>query len=101
MVEPLPPPAESTPPYLVLCLSDDPGAPAGHDHVAAIETRDPDGVNTRWTAIDVIAAIRDGERFVVDDDGRGEEALLEPGVCPACSLVTLVVEPGVKRPAGC
>ena len=88
-------------PYAVVCLSDEPNAGSGHDHVAAIETRDPDGGSTRWTAIDVIAAIRDGERFVVSDDGRGEEALLEPGICPACSRVTLVVDPTVTRPAAC
>ena len=88
-------------PYVVLCLSDDPNAGSGHDHVAAIETRDPDGGSTRWTAIDVIAAIRDGERFVVGYDGRGQEALLEPGVCPACSRVTLIVETDVARPAAC
>jgi hypothetical protein len=48
----------------------------GHIHVLAVETRDPDGGQTRWTTRQVIAALRDGERFVVSEDDQGRETLL-------------------------
>jgi hypothetical protein len=82
-------PTGEAPPYVVVRYYQDPEAAAGHDHVTAIETRDPDGGTTRWRSIDVIAAIRGGERFVVEDDGHGRESILEPSLCLVCPRVTV------------
>jgi len=78
------------PPYSVRCIDVDPVAEAdGHYHVVAIETSDPDGGVTRWSLIQVISAVRDGERFKLDA-GDGVQAVeLEPAVCPRCSMATL------------
>ena len=92
---------EDAPPYVVVCISSDADAGEGHDHVEAVETRDPDGGITRWRAADVIAAIRDGQRFVVEDGERTSAVSLEPAVCPACARVTILVDPSVPRPAAC
>jgi len=89
------------PPYRVRCVQQDASGTDGHPHVSFIETRDPDGGQTRWTTVQVIAAVRDGERFVVADDGRGGETLLEPAVCSRCPTVTLAVDPRVPAPASC
>lgn len=89
------------PPYLVLCLEQDASGSDGHPHVSFIETRDPDGGQTRWSTVQVIAAVRDGERFVVADDGQGGETLLEPAVCTRCPTVTLAVDPRVPAPPPC
>ncbi|HET7646310.1 MAG TPA: hypothetical protein VFM03_07470 [Candidatus Limnocylindria bacterium] len=63
----------------------------GHDHVLFVETRDPDGGQTRWRCVDVIAAMRDGERFVL---GEGEDRRqLEPALCTACAFATVRVIP--------
>jgi hypothetical protein len=83
---------------VVVRLDHDPLAGAGHDHVTAIETRDPDGGSTRWRSIDVIAAIRDGERF--DVAGNGGESVLEPALCPACPRATVKVVSADEPPAG-
>ena len=85
------------PPYEVIGMLVDEGVrAAGHEHVRFVDTVDPDGGQTRWTAIDVIAAIRAGERFVV---GRGgPESSLVPSVCPVCPVVTLDVEPSGSHP---
>jgi hypothetical protein len=88
------------PPYAVLCVDPDDEAGDGHIHVSAVETRDPDGGQTRWTAAQVIAAIRDGERFVVAEDGQGK-SLLRPVVCGSCPTMTLVVDPPGPFPAPC
>ena len=93
MVEIRPRPFGDTPPYVVVRLEHDPLAGAGHDHVTVIETRDPDGGSTRWRSIDVIAAMRDGERFVVEE-GNGGESVLEPALCPACPRATVRAAPG-------
>lgn len=88
-----PPPtvlAEEWPPYVVVAIARDPDADPEHDHVVGVETRDPDGGETRWGSQEVIAALRDGERFVVDGDG---DATLEPAPCPACGRTTLVDAP--------
>ena len=90
MVERLRPTGE-VPAYLVTSLKLDPSARAGHDHVIEIETGDPDGVTTRWSVIEVIDAVRSGERFVVEGDGSGPDSVLEPAVCPVCRRVTLAV----------
>ena len=74
------------PPYVVVSVGRDPDAGEGHDHVVAIDTRDPDGGETQWRSQEVILAIRDGERFVVDGDGGAQ---LQPGACPACGRTTL------------
>ena len=79
------------PPYLVVELVRASDALPGHDHVVAVATRDPDGGETRWTTVEAIAAIRDGERFVAAEDGLGGETIVEPSICPACPTVTLVV----------
>jgi hypothetical protein len=78
-------------------------APEGskHQHVTFVETRDPDGGSTRWSCVQVIAAIEDGERFVVAEDGHGTVALLEPARCPACTAPTLVTDPADARPGPC
>jgi hypothetical protein len=56
--------AGSVPPYHVLCVETDDDAGEGHNHVSVVDTRDPDGGQTRWTIGQVIAAVRDGERFI-------------------------------------
>ena len=89
------------PPYVVVCFIEDPEASDGHDHVAAVETRDPDGGTTLWSPVDVISAIRQGDRFVLEGGDGGSQPRLEPGVCPACALVTLTVDPPASRPAAC
>ena len=90
------------PAYRVVCLQTDrAGAADGHDHVTAVETWDPDGGRTRWTLVQVIAAVRDGEVFRTGEGGEGQVAVLEPAVCPRCSLATLLVDPPEVRPALC
>lgn len=82
------------PPYEVIGLVVDESARAGgHDHVRFVDTLDPDGTQTRWTAIDVIAAIRAGERFVLAPGESTSTSVLEPSVCPVCPVVTLRIEP--------
>jgi len=51
--------------------------------------------------LEVIAAIRDGERFVVAEDGHGKLTLLEPGLCPQCPFATLLVDPPEAGPVPC
>lgn len=63
----------------------------GHDHVLSIDTRDPDGGQTRWRCVDVIAAMRDGERFVLGEGGDRRQ--LEPALCPVCAFATVRVIP--------
>lgn len=92
---------ENVPPYEVVCFQLDAKREAtGHQHVTFIETRDPDGGRTRWSCVDVIAAIRAGERFVAVD-GQGTVNLLEPGLCTQCPFVTLVVDPPTALPVRC
>ncbi len=86
------------PPYVVVRFENDPEAGVGHDHVISIETRDPDGGTTSWQAVDVISALKEGERFVVEGTD-GVEGILEPALCPSCPLATVKVgrapdEPG-------
>ena len=82
------------PAYRVVCVDTDLAAKAdGHDHVTAIETWDPDGGRTRWTLVQVIAAVRDGEQFHAGKGGDGQAAVLEPAVCPRCPVATLLVDP--------
>ena len=69
--------------------------------MTAVQTRDPDGVETRWRVVEVIAAIRDGERFVVGEDGRGVQTLLEPAICPRCPTITLMTDPADATAAIC
>jgi hypothetical protein len=95
----LPDPLDA-PPYVVTCLEVDRGAGEGHEHVAAVETRDPDGGQTRWTTVQVIAAVREGERFVVGDSDDARTSL-EPAGCPRCSTATLRVSPGDVEIAPC
>lgn len=84
--------SRGVPPYSVDCVEVDASAEAlGHHHVTAIGTTDPDGGQTRWTLVDVIAAVRDGERFIVAGDG-GQAAELGPTVCPRCHMSTLTIE---------
>lgn len=87
------------PPYEVTCLEEDGDAGTGHEHIVAIETRDPDGGQTRWSTVQVIAAVREGERFLV---GEGAAATsLEPAVCSACATATLKFPPGDAGIAPC
>lgn len=60
-----------------------------HRHVVALETVDAAGRTFRWTLVQVIAAMRDGERFVLGGSTAGQAAALEPTVCPHCSRATL------------
>ena len=76
------------PPYAVVLVQYEDLAD-GHEHVSYVETLDPDGGQTRWTAVDLINAIRAGERFVVTIGGAATGAILEPAICPVCPLVTL------------
>ena len=88
------------PPYVVLSVERDAAAEAGgHSHVVGLTTRDPDGGETRWTLVQVIAAIRDGERFLMGGGGGGQSAVIEPAVCPQCPFATLIVEPTAAEPA--
>jgi hypothetical protein len=87
------------PAYRVECLEEE--LSDGHSHVAHVKTRDPDGGQTRWSTVQVIAAVRDGERFVVADDGQGGETVLDPAVCTRCAKVTLAVDPRAPAPAPC
>ncbi len=59
-------------PYRVWCVeSYDVDEVSDHRHVVAVETADAGGRTTRWTLVRAIAAIRDGELFVVGDAGWG------------------------------
>lgn len=83
---------DSLPWYVVLSIEKDRGLEAsGHSHVLGLATRDPDGGETHWTLVQVIAAIRDGERFVVGDIPNDPSAAIEPTICPRCPKATLVV----------
>ena len=90
------------PAYRVVCLEIDIAAEAdGHDHVTAINTWDPDGGRTRWTLVQVIAAVRDGEAFHAGKGGDGQAAVVEPAVCPRCPVATLLANPPEARPPVC
>jgi hypothetical protein len=94
--------ADEVPPYEVGCLDIDRALEAdGHRHVTFVETKDPDGGSTRWSCAQAVAAIEDGEMFVVAEDGRGMLTLLEPARCPACSTATLVTDPADALPGPC
>jgi hypothetical protein len=87
---------------MVVCVETDMAVKAnGHDHVTAIETWDPDGGRTRWTLVQVITAVRDGEQFQAGKGGDGESAVLELAVCPRCPLATLLIDPPEMRPPAC
>jgi hypothetical protein len=102
MSTPKPAGVDELPAYEVVCLQTDTAAEAeGHDHVTAIETWDPDGGRTRWTLVQVIAAVREGEAFHAGKGRNGQAGVLEPAVCPRCSLATLVVDPPEARPSPC
>ena len=94
--------ADEVPPYEVGCLDiEGESQGSGHRHVTGVETKDPDGGSTRWSCAQVIAAIQDGERFVVAEDGHGAHTLLEPARCPACAMATLVTDPADAQPGPC
>ncbi len=81
-------------PHNVWCVETEQEADvAEHRHVLAIETAAADGRRFRWTAVQVIAAIRDGALFVVGDGRDGRAAVIEPAVCPRCQRATLVTDP--------
>lgn len=77
-----------TPHYAVVLVQYD-DLNEGHEHVAYVDTLDPDGGQTRWRAVDLINAIRAGETFVVMIGGAVTGATLEPSICPVCPLITL------------
>lgn len=90
------------PPYEVICLEADRDAEAdGHGHVKGVLTWDPDGGRRRWTMVEVIAAVRDGEVFQAGKGADGQAAVLEPAVCPRCPVATLIVDPAEARPDPC
>jgi hypothetical protein len=88
------------PPYVVTCLDVDEAAGDGHQHVVAIETRDPDGGQTRWSTVQVIAALREGEQFVFRENERAGTSM-EPAVCAGCGTATLEVPPDGFELAPC
>ena len=65
----------------------------GHLHVTAIQTVEPGGGMTRWSLVQVIEAVREGERFVLREATDPQGAALEPTVCPRCRMATLALEP--------
>ena len=89
-MQPQPNPAPA-PPYVALCFEHEGGAPVGHSHVSAVRTQDPDGGETRWTAVEFVSAVRAGEQFVAFA-ADGQPAALEPAVCPGCPTMTIAVE---------
>ena len=89
--------SRAVPPYAVRCVHADPRSMAeGHLHVTALETSDPDGGSTRWSLVQVIEAVREGERFMLREGG-GEPAELSPTICARCSVATLGVEGDWQR----
>jgi hypothetical protein len=91
--------SEALPPYVVRRIrTDETAAGSGHHHVGGIDTEDPDGGETHWTLVQVVSAVRDGERFVMGGTQGGRMADLEPAVCPRCRLVTLAVVDEPERP---
>ena len=78
----------AVPPYAVVRIQREDLAD-GHEHVDYVDTQDPDGGTTRWTAVQLIDAIRSGERFVMTIDGDAIGTTLEPAICPVCPFVTL------------
>jgi hypothetical protein len=89
-MQPQPTP-DQVPPYVALCFEHEPGAADGHSHVSAVRTQDPDGGETRWTAVEFVSAVRSGEQFVLIG-ADGQRATLEPAVCPRCPSMTITVE---------
>jgi hypothetical protein len=89
------------PPYVVVCFEIDSSAGEGHEHVLAVETRDPDGGTTRWGTSQAIDAVRAGERFVVDEEPEQPSTAFEPGICPGCATVTLAIGPGGTAVSPC
>jgi len=88
--------SRGAPPYAVSCVQADPAAMAdGHLHVTSIETSDPDGGTTRWSLVQVIEAVRDGEQFILRE-GEGQAVELGATVCPRCSLATLALDPSAS-----
>lgn len=77
------------PPHYAVILVQYEDLTEGHEHVSYVDTLDPDGGQTRWTATEMINAVRAGERFVVTIGGAATGATLEPAICPVCPLVTL------------
>ena len=78
------------PPYMALCFEYESEEPDSHRHVSAIRTQDPDGGETRWTAVEFVSALRSGEHFVAVA-ADGQMVALEPAVCPRCPHVTITV----------
>jgi hypothetical protein len=94
--------AAPMPPHEVACVELDARLElSSHRHVTFVQTRDPDGGLTRWSRMQVIAAIRNGERFAVAGESHGHLALLEPGLCPSCPFFTLRVNRPDAMPAQC
>jgi hypothetical protein len=86
--------SDSVPPYAVRCVHTDLGPMAeGHLHVTAVETADPDGGLTHWSLVQVIEAVRAGERFALREGTSSDPVDLSPTVCPRCRVATLAVEP--------
>lgn len=61
----------------------------GHEHVSHVDTLETAGMQRRWSAVEVINAVRAGERFVVTIGGTPVSTRLEPAICPVCPLITL------------
>lgn len=73
-------------------IREQPGEP-GHSHVTAVWARDGAGPGgTRWNVVQLVEAVRAGERFHVGEPGRGSAAL-RPAVCGRCRAITIVSDP--------
>jgi hypothetical protein len=80
-------------PHEVLCVEIREGTgERGHAHVAAVVARSAAGTEARrWSVVQLVEAIRAGERFGVGESGR--VASLRPAVCGRCPMLTVVSEP--------
>jgi hypothetical protein len=78
------------PPHVVLCVGyDDVGATSGHRHLRYLEAVDPGGMRMQWQLAQIVAAMRNGERFVAGGGGGRPATTLELGLCPVCPFITL------------
>lgn len=68
-----------------------------HLHVAALETREGDGTGRRWGLVDIVTAMRHGDRFLAGTEAR-DGPQFEPMVCPSCGVVTLAIPHGAVVP---
>jgi hypothetical protein len=79
-------------PHEALCVEIREGAgERGHAHVTAVMTRDGGGPARRWSIVQLVEAMRAGERFGVGESSGA--ATLRPAVCGRCPMLTIVSDP--------